>query len=119
MKIICDTNIFLDVFLKQMPFAIDSAKILLLSNSETWEIYIPASSVTDIFYIVANRTHNKEKAYQAVGAVLSMAKICPITEKEIYVAYQRHAYDFEDCLINVFRAGRISHGVLHKYAENY
>ena len=30
-----------------------------------------------------------------------MAKFCPITEKEVRIAYQRHTQDFEDCLIAV------------------
>ena len=101
MKVVCDTNIFVDVLLKQKPFAVDSAKIMLLASPNTWQIYLPASSITDIFYIIASRTHSRDMAYQAVGRVLSIATICAVTKDEVQEAYNRREKDFEDCLLAV------------------
>ena len=101
MKIVCDTNIFIDVILKQYPFFDSSFEILKLGLEKVIEIYVAATSVNDIYYIIASRTHNRETAYNAIGKIFEIASICPVTEKEIREAHSRNPYDFEDCIIAV------------------
>ncbi len=50
MKIMCDTNVILDVLLEREPFAEDSYKILKLCEEHKIDGFVSASSVTDIFY---------------------------------------------------------------------
>ena len=99
MKIMCDTNIFLDVLLEREPFVDDSSKILRLCEEHTLDGYVSASCITDIFYLVRKYTHNVELAYQAIGKVLEIVKVCSVTNNDILVAFQRKAKDFEDCLV--------------------
>lgn len=101
MRIVCDTNIFIDVILKQYPFYNASFEILKLGLERRVEIYISAISISDIYYIITKRTHNKQTAYYAVGKIFEMATVCPVTENEIRTAYERKPYDFEDCIIAV------------------
>ena len=49
MKVMCDTNIILDVLLDQEPFAEASAKVLSLFEAGTLDGYTTASCITDIF----------------------------------------------------------------------
>lgn len=99
MKIMCDTNIFLDVLLDRAPFSDTSAKVLSLCENHTIDGYISASCITDIFYLVRKYTHSNELAYQSIGKVLEIAKVCSVTNHEVLLAYQQKARDFEDCLL--------------------
>ena len=101
MKIMIDTNIFLDVFLERTAFSDGSAELLSLCENHKINGFISASCITDIFYIVRKSSHNTEKAYHAVGKVLEIAKVCAVTNQEILNAYLIHAKDFEDCLLAV------------------
>lgn len=99
MKVLCDTNIILDVLLERQPFVEDSYKILSLCEEHRLEGFVSASSVTDIYYLVRKYTHSTELAYQAVGKMLEIVKVCSVTNNDVLTAYQRKAKDFEDCLV--------------------
>ncbi len=63
MKIMCDTNVIIDVLLEREPFIEDSYKILKLCEEHKIDGFVSASSVTDIFYLVRKYTHSTEQAY--------------------------------------------------------
>lgn len=99
MKIMCDTNIILDVLLDREPFAEDSYQVLRHCEEHRIDGFISASSVTDIFYLVRKYTHNTDLAYKAVGKLLEIVKVCSVTNNEVLIAFQKKAKDFEDCLL--------------------
>lgn len=99
MKIMCDTNIFLDVLLEREPFVEDSYKVLSLCEEHKIEGFVSASSVTDTYYLIRKYTHNNELAYKAIGKLLEIVKVCSVTNNDVLTAYQKKAKDFEDCLI--------------------
>ena len=74
MKILCDTNIILDVLLERQPFVEDSCKVLSLCEEHRLEGFVSASSVTDIYYLVRKYTHSTKLAYHAVGKMLEIRK---------------------------------------------
>ena len=99
MKIMCDTNIFLDVLLEREPFADDSSKVLSLCEEHKLDGFVSASCITDIFYLVHKYTHSTELAYKAVGKVLEIVKVCSVTNNDVLLAFQKKTKDFEDCLV--------------------
>lgn len=99
MKIMCDTNIIIDVLLEREPFAEDSYSILSLCEEHKIDGYVSASSVTDIYYLVRKYTHSTELAYHAVGKLLEIVKVCSVTNEDVLIAFQKKARDFEDCLV--------------------
>lgn len=99
MKIMCDTNIILDVMLDREPFAEKSANVLKLCEDRIIEGFITASSITDIFYLIRKQTHSNDIAYNATGTLLEIVSICSVTNQEVLSAYQQRAKDFEDCLL--------------------
>ena len=101
MKIMCDTNVILDVMLEREPFAEASTDILRRCENHEIDGFVSASSITDIFYLVRKYTHSNDSAYNAVGRVLEIVKICSVTNNEVIKAYQMKAKDFEDCLLAV------------------
>ncbi|OUQ15886.1 PIN domain-containing protein [Lachnoclostridium sp. An14] len=99
MKIMCDTNVILDVLLEREPFVEDSCKLLRLCEEHRVDGFVSASSVTDIFYLVRKHTHSIDLAYKAVGKLLEIVKVCSVTNDDVLTAFQRRAKDFEDCLV--------------------
>ncbi len=99
MKIMCDTNVILDVLLEREPFVEDSYKVLKLCEEHKIYGFVSASSVTDIFYLVRKYTHSTELAYKAVGKLLEIVKVCSVTNNDILIAFHKKAKDFEDCLV--------------------
>lgn len=96
-----DTNVVLDMLLDRAPFADTSCEVLSLCENHHLDGFVTASTVTDIFYIVRKYTHSTETAYKAIGKLLEIVKVCPVTNNDILVAYEKRAKDFEDCLLAV------------------
>lgn len=99
MKIMCDTNIIIDMLLEREPFVEDSCSVLSLCEEHKIDGFVSASSVTDIYYLVRKYTHSIDLAYKAVGKLLEIVKVCSVTNNDVLVAFQKRAKDFEDCLV--------------------
>ena len=99
MRLMIDTNIFLDVLSRREPFYADSRAVLELCESKKVLGFVSASSVTDIFYLVHRYLHSTEMAYKALGSVLDIAKVLSVTNDDVLNAYLIRASDFEDCLL--------------------
>ena len=61
MKIMCDTNVILDVLLEREPFVEDSYKILKLCEEHKIDGFVSVSLVTDNFCLVRKYTHSTEQ----------------------------------------------------------
>ena len=101
MKIMCDTNIIMDILLAREPFADDSCTVLTLCEEHRMDGFVSSSSITDIYYLVRKHTHSTELAYKAVGKLLEIVKVCSVTNNDVLMAFQKKAKDFEDCLMAV------------------
>lgn len=101
MRLMIDTNIFLDVMTKREPFYENSKAVLDLCENKTVQGFISASSVTDIFYLMRRQFHSADLAYKALGSVLEIAKVLTVTNENVFDAYIQKAPDFEDCLLAV------------------
>lgn len=99
MKIMCDTNVIIDVLLEREPFVEDSCRVLSLCEEHRVDGFVSASSVTDIYYLVRKYTHSTDLAYKAIGKLLEIIKVCSVTNNDVLTAFQRKARDFEDCLV--------------------
>lgn len=101
MKVMCDTNIILDILLDQEPFAETSAEILRLCEAGKIEGYTTASCITDIFYIVRKHLHSAERGYDAVEKLLDILKVCDVNDYHVREALRLRKPDFEDSLVAV------------------
>lgn len=101
MRLMIDTNIFLDVLTRREPFFERAKAVLRLCEDKKVQGFLPASSVTDIFYLIRRQLHSTDLAYQALGSVLDIAKVLTVTNEDVLNAYLTRAADFEDCLLAV------------------
>ena len=99
MRLMIDTNIFLDVLIQREPFYANSKAVLELCESKKVQGFLSASSVTDIFYLIHRQFHNTDLAYQALGSILDIIKVLTVTNDDVLNAYIERAPDFEDCLL--------------------
>ena len=96
MEILVDTNVFLDVVLNRAGCGA-ARDFFVKARRYGDRTFVSASALTDVFYIV--RKHGgAEKAYEAVGAILGLASVMPVTERDIRDAYAARWRDFEDCV---------------------
>lgn len=52
MKILVDTNIIIDALTSREPFREDAEQVFLLAANQIEDMYITASSATDIYYLL-------------------------------------------------------------------
>ena len=119
MKLLIDTNIFLDVLAKREPFYDASRRVLMLCEEKKIYGFLTASSVTDLFYLVQRLLHSTEEAYKAVGCVLDIAKVLNVTNDDVLKAYMIRAHDFEDCLQPVCAQANGCDGIVTRNQKDF
>ncbi len=58
MKILVNTNIIIDALTGKEPFREAAEQIFMLAANQVEDIYITASSATDIYYLARKNLHN-------------------------------------------------------------
>lgn len=96
MKILIDTNVVLDVFLKREPFYNNGAKILNLSKKNDINLYVSASAITDIYYIACQTLKDKSEAKNLLNKLIKVVSVACVSEDEIRNALSLSWRDFED-----------------------
>ena len=119
MRLMIDTNIFLDVLTKREPFYEHSRAVLTLCESKKINGFLSASSATDIFYLVRRQLHSVDLAYKALGAVIDIAKILSVTNEDVLKAYTHRAPDFEDCLMAVCAKANNCDGLVTRNKKDF
>ena len=96
MRLLIDTNVVLDVMLKREPFYKSGAEILKLADRVSIQLFVSASSVTDIYYISRKCLGSRLKAKEALEKLFSVVSVAGVTEDEIKQAMLMDWKDFED-----------------------
>jgi len=97
MKILLDSNIAIDAVLKREPFYNSAEKVIGLSQGGIG-LFISASTITDIYYIVRKSTGNKKTAITLIKDLLENIDIAAVTGNEIRQAISLDWGDFEDAV---------------------
>jgi len=97
MKILIDANIALDVLLERQPFHVSAAKVLSLSKGGI-ELFLSASTVTDIYYVIRKELKTKDTALTLLKNLLSSVDIAAVTNNEIHRAIDLDWSDLEDAV---------------------
>lgn len=99
MKILLDTNVILDVLLDREPFKEDSLNAMKKAINEGHILYISASAVTDIFYIL-KKANGKTKAINYLKNLLSILNVAVVNENCILNALNSKINDYEDAVVD-------------------
>lgn len=96
-KVLIDTNIILDIVLNREKFYENSVNVIKYLSSNSFEIHISSTTVTDIYYIV-----KKEKGHVAaidfLQSILKFISIAGVNQETVELAMVSKIKDFEDAV---------------------
>ena len=97
--VLLDTNVVLDLLLARKPFDKDAVAIASAVARGELVAYIAATSVTTIHYI-ARKAIGTLEADRAIGRLLLLFQVAPVTEHVLSTALARAFSDFEDAVLD-------------------
>lgn len=99
MKVLIDTNVIIDALTSREPWKESAETIFIMAANRIMDIYITASSATDIYYLVKKHLHSTEQAKQVMGKLYSLLEILAVSETECVDALASAICDYEDAVI--------------------
>ncbi|MBQ7244495.1 MAG: PIN domain-containing protein [Bacilli bacterium] len=100
MRILVDTNVFLDLLLPNPEFVEEAKEFFRYCATIGAEIYVTSMSIRDIGYVAHRRLHNKELSRRLQSAVYEICtKVVPLSADATITALYDGRPDFEDSLI--------------------
>lgn len=96
MTVFLDTNLILDILLKNKDLYEESKSVLLLQESNDIDFFISAASATDIYYILNKRLKDSAATRQYILDLLDVVSIAGVDETCIRNALNSSWKDFED-----------------------
>lgn len=100
MKILIDTNIIIDALTGREPFREAAEQIFLLAANQTEDMYITASSTTDIYYIIRKHLHSVEQANSVMSKLYELFDILDVTAYDCRKALLGDMTDYEDFVVS-------------------
>ena len=99
MKILIDTNVIIDALTSREPWNESAEKIFIMAANNIVDMYITASSATDIYYLVRKHLHNAETARQVMSKLYSLVGILEVKEEDCVDALVLSITDYEDAVV--------------------
>lgn len=100
MKILIDTNVIIDALTSREPFREDAEQIFILSANRAEDMYITASSATDIYYLVRKYLHSTEQAKSVMTKLYELFYILDVTSNDCQDALVSGVNDYEDAVVS-------------------
>lgn len=111
MKILVDTNVIIDIFTKREPWFKNSYKSLSIAvETDTNELFISASCIADIFYLLRKSLKDKDKTKSCIERLSRLCTIADATSTDIQTALNSEMDDFEDAVVD---------SVAHRHGADY
>lgn len=100
MTVFLDSNIILDILLKNKIFYEESRTLLVLGDAHPIDYFISATSITDIYYIVHKYEKDDSKVRKHISNLLEVVSVAGVDETCIKNALASSWKDFEDAVQN-------------------
>ncbi len=99
MKILLDTNIFLDIYLKRGEFFEKSYVVFTEAQKKTSTCLVSAKSVLDINYFL-KKSLSTLVLRRIISEILTICTVVDVTARDIYEAHGIGGKDFEDDVLS-------------------
>lgn len=99
MKILIDINVIIDALTSREPWNESAEKIFIMAANHIINMYITASSATDIYYLVRKHLHDTDMAKQIMGKLYSLTGILEVTGSDCVDALASPITDYEDAVV--------------------
>ena len=100
MRILVDTNVALDVYLKREPFANESLKAMQKASKSGNSVFFSCSAITDFYYLSKKNLNGKEQALEFVINLTNHVRLAEVNKKIIYSSFASPIKDYEDAVID-------------------
>lgn len=100
MKILVDTNIIIDALTGREPFRETAEQIFMLTANQIEDMYITASSATDIYYLIRKHLHNTDQAKNTMSKLYELFYILDVTSCDCHEALTSGVKDYEDAVVS-------------------
>lgn len=99
MKVLIDTNVIIDALTSREPWNKSAETIFIMAANHMMDMYITASSATDIYYLVRKHLHSADSAKQVMGKLYSLVGILSVSGAECVDALASPVNDYEDAVV--------------------
>ena len=99
MKILVDTNVIIDALTGREPFREAAEQIFILAANQIEDMYITASSATDIYYLIRKHLHNADQAKNVMSKLYELFYILDVASEDCQEALLSKVKDYEDAVI--------------------
>lgn len=99
MKVLIDTNVIIDALTSREPWSKSAEIIFIMAANHMMDMYITASSATDIYYLVRKYLHSADYAKQVMGKLYSLVGILSVSGAECVDALASPVNDYEDAVV--------------------
>ena len=100
MVVLFDTNVILDLLFKRKDFYQDSANAVIKCKENGDRLYVSASAITDIYYLLRKNTKRNDIAYEGVKKVVQIFQVAEVNSICISKALKSKICDFEDAVVD-------------------
>ena len=100
MRLLIDTNVFLDILLNRKDFVDTSKAALEKAISKGDNLYLSSSAATDIYYVIRKQTKSREQAILGIKKLISIVRFAEVNEKCILYAALSRVNDYEDAVVD-------------------
>lgn len=100
-RALVDTNVLIDFLARRQPFYSDARRLMAFAYMGDYELWMSASQVTDIFYILSHggRKSEADAARAALRALRQDVRVYAPGEDDVDAAIDSAWPDFEDALV--------------------
>ena len=99
MKILVDTNVIIDALTGREPFREAAEQIFILAANQIEDMFITASSATDIYYLTRKHLHDTDQAKNTMAKLYELFHILDVTSNDCQEALSSRVKDYEDAVI--------------------
>jgi len=118
-KILIDTNVILDIFLKREPFFTDSYNAVRRAIEQDVECFLSSSAITDIFYILRKQFQSADRAKQVLNNLMQIVSFSDVLASDIVEALASYMTDFEDAVVNAVAVRLGAEYILTRNIKDY
>ena len=118
MRVLIDTNVFLDYVLERQPFHADAAAIILHLADEDFLGYVSAITPVNVYYF-GRKMKNAEHARKAVRRLVRLVEIARTDKQVLQDAFALDFADYEDAVQCASAMAENLDGIVTRNAKDF
>lgn len=119
MKILLDTNVIIDALTSREPWNKSAEKIFLMGANHIVDMYITASSATDIYYLLRKFVKDTARSKQIMSKLYSLIGILDVTAANCVEALASPISDYEDAVVEKVAASKEMDYIVTRNIKDY